>query len=160
MSLLLRGEAATLAAGARLARGLLALAAGEFPDSGLQIHLHGPLGAGKTTLVRGLLRALGVDGAVRSPTYTLMEPYQASGLELFHFDLYRLADAEELELMGARDHLRAGAVCLFEWPERGAGWLPAPHLVVRLDHAEDARTLDAWAPGPPGQDLVDALLAT
>jgi len=158
VSVRLIGEQATLAAGARLARALLDRGPDALPSTGLQVHLHGPLGAGKTTLVRGLLRALGVTGAVRSPTYTLVEPYQARGLDFFHFDLYRLADPEELELLGAREHFRGGAVCLFEWPERGVGWLPEAHLVLRLDHDGEARTLQAAARDDRDRWLEDAAL--
>lgn len=98
----------------------------------LVVYLEGDLGAGKTTLVRGLLRALGETGAVRSPTYTLMEPYEAGGYRLYHLDLYRLADPEELEFLGLRDWLDAPSVLLVEWPERGAGVLPAADLRLRL----------------------------
>lgn len=119
----LADEAATLALGRALA-GVL--------EPGLLVFLRGPLGAGKTTLVRGLLRALGHEGPVRSPTYALVESYAVGALELHHFDLYRLADPEELEFMGLRDFLDGRAVCLIEWPERGAGILPCADLEVEL----------------------------
>jgi tRNA threonylcarbamoyladenosine biosynthesis protein TsaE len=117
--------AATEAAGARLAR-LLA------PRPGLVVYLHGDLGAGKTTLVRGWLRALGVTGAIRSPTYTLVEPYELDGRSLLHLDLYRLADAAELEQLGVYDTPPASSVWLVEWPEKGAGELPPPDLDIFL----------------------------
>lgn len=96
------------------------------------VHLQGDLGAGKTTLVRGMLRALGYTGAVRSPTYTLMEPYVLAEREVLHLDLYRLADPEELEYLGLREQSGGGTLWLVEWPERGRGWLPVPDLVVNL----------------------------
>ena len=109
----LDNEAAQLTFGARLARELA---------QPLTVYLHGPLGAGKTTLVRGVLRALGHEGAVRSPTYTLLETYSVPDADICHFDLYRLADPEELEYIGARDMFDGRHTCFVEWPERGAGW--------------------------------------
>lgn len=123
-------EAAMLALGAQLAR--------RFPNGGL-ITLHGDLGAGKTTLVRGLLRELGHTGVVKSPTYTLVEPYQVGSRDIYHFDLYRLADPEELEYMGIRDYLRPDALCLVEWPEQAGELLPIPDLQVSIHHAGSAR---------------------
>ena len=130
---MLAGEGETLALGAALARAGLREGA---------VHLAGDLGAGKTTFVRGFLRALGVAGPIRSPTFTLVEEYRAGATAVVHYDLYRLSDAEELEYLGIRDHLGSGALCFFEWPERGAGVLPAPVLDVRFDHptGDGART--------------------
>ncbi len=119
----LADEAATAALGAQLA---------GLPPGGL-IHLQGPLGAGKTTLARGMLRALGHQGSVRSPTYTLVEPYQIGDVTLAHLDLYRLADPGELEELGIRDYFQPGTWLLVEWPERGAGVLPEPDLVILLE---------------------------
>ena len=102
------------------------------------MHLTGALGTGKTTLVRGFLRALGVTGLIRSPTFTLVEEYRIGAMAVGHYDLYRLADAEELEFLGLRDHLRPGSLCFFEWPERGSGVLPEAALDLRLDHIPDA----------------------
>ncbi|AGA34419.1 ATPase YjeE, predicted to have essential role in cell wall biosynthesis [Thioalkalivibrio nitratireducens DSM 14787] len=111
-----------------------------------QIHLRGDLGAGKTTLVRGLLRALGHRGAVRSPTYTLLEPYEFAGLTVLHFDLYRVGDPEELEYLGVREQSDGRTLWLVEWPDHGAGWLPPPELVATLVQEGAGRRL-LWS-GP------------
>ncbi|HHH42987.1 MAG TPA: tRNA (adenosine(37)-N6)-threonylcarbamoyltransferase complex ATPase subunit type 1 TsaE [Gammaproteobacteria bacterium] len=125
-------EAATEALGERLAAGAV---------DGLLVFLHGQLGAGKTTLVRGFLHAWGHYGRVKSPTYTLVEPYRTPRGELFHLDLYRLADAEELEWIGIRDLLDGHAVCLIEWPEQGAGILPEPDLHIDLQVQDAGRVV-------------------
>ena len=121
-------EAATEAFGQSLLERLRA----QFGGNAL-VTLEGDLGAGKTTLVRGILRGLGFTGAVKSPTYTLLEPYCVDGLDLFHFDLYRLESAEELEFVGFEEILDAPGIKLFEWPQRGEGWLPEPHVGVFLE---------------------------
>ncbi|WP_347331820.1 tRNA (adenosine(37)-N6)-threonylcarbamoyltransferase complex ATPase subunit type 1 TsaE [Marinimicrobium locisalis] len=126
LSAFLSNEADTLALGESLGRSLSG--AGE----GLVLFLEGDLGAGKTTFCRGLLRGAGHSGAVKSPTYTLVEPYELGRLTVNHFDLYRLGDPEELEYMGIRDYFRPSDVCIIEWPERGQGVLPAPDLRLRL----------------------------
>lgn len=114
------------------------------------IYLQGPLGAGKTTVARGLLRALGVGGAIRSPTYTLLEPYELPGSPpgrlLVHLDLYRLNDASELEPLGLRDYPPERCWWLIEWPERAAARLPPADLVVALAHAGAARRADLSGP--------------
>ena len=137
-----------MALGGELARALAVLS--ESPDAGLQLHLRGELGVGKTTLVRGLLRALGVAGIVRSPTYTLLEAYTTASWQVVHFDLYRIADGDELELLGAREYFRAGVLSCVEWPQRAAGWLPAPDLVVELSHQGPGRNARISALSEPG----------
>ena len=131
MQLTLPDEQATWDLGARLA-GLLARLGSDAP---FVVYLCGELGAGKTTLVRALLRASGVEGPVKSPTYTLVEPYRISGRNCYHIDLYRLGDAQELEFLGLEDWLAEHALLLVEWPEKGRGVLPAPQLTVYLEHA-------------------------
>ena len=105
------------------------------------VYLQGDLGAGKTTLVRGLLRAAGYRGAVRSPTYTLMEPYELAKFRLYHFDLYRLEYPDELEFIGGRDYLGDAAIRMLEWPERAAGWLPPADLLIRMQVVGNARQI-------------------
>lgn len=134
LELKLPDEGATTALGERLARALQ-----PPPARPVVIGLVGDLGAGKTSLVRGLLRALGVTGSIRSPTYTLSESYEVAGLTVVHLDLYRLASPDELEQLGLRDELVPGHVLLVEWPERGEGALPPMDLIVELHFAPAGR---------------------
>ncbi|GMQ88497.1 MAG: tRNA (adenosine(37)-N6)-threonylcarbamoyltransferase complex ATPase subunit type 1 TsaE [Gammaproteobacteria bacterium] len=122
--------------------------------SGLLIFLHGHLGAGKTTLVRGFLRACGYAGRVKSPTYTLVEPYSIALRNLFHLDLYRLSDAEELEWIGIRDVLDNENICLVEWPEQGAGILPEPDLHVYLHMQDSGRVVRIESSTPRGARVL------
>ncbi len=121
---------------------------------GCIIYLLGDLGAGKTTLVRGFMRGLGHTGAVKSPTYTLMEPYRIGEENYCHIDLYRLADAGELEYLGLRDLLEDGATLLVEWPERGQGELPPPDLIIRIDYLQQGRNLEILAETERGERLL------
>ncbi len=121
------------------------------------IHLHGPLGAGKTTLVRGILRGLGHAGAVKSPTFTLVEPYTFGNLHFYHFDLYRLNDPGELEFLGVRDYLDGNGVCVVEWVERAQGVLPSPDVDIMIEPTETGRMVRITTLTPDGDVIREAL---
>ncbi|MGF1548511.1 MAG: tRNA (adenosine(37)-N6)-threonylcarbamoyltransferase complex ATPase subunit type 1 TsaE [Thiotrichales bacterium] len=122
------------------------------------ITLAGDLGAGKTTLVRALLQALGHAGRVKSPTFTLLEPYEIAGRAIYHFDLYRLASPDELEYLGFADYRAPGALCLIEWPERAAGWLEPADLQLTLRYADEGgRWLEASAASVAGRAVLAQL---
>jgi tRNA threonylcarbamoyladenosine biosynthesis protein TsaE len=140
--------AATEAVGAALASAL---------TGGMLVALHGDLGTGKTTLVRGVLRVLGWTGPVKSPTYTLVESYTFSRLYLYHFDFYRFADPEEWETAGLAECFRNDSTCLVEWQERVAGLLPIADLHLRLAHAGDGRSLTASASTEAGNRCLAAI---
>ena len=138
-------EDATLALGA---------AVGTAARSGGVVFLCGDLGAGKTTFSRGLLRGLGFPGSVKSPTYTLVEPYQLPGLTVYHFDLYRLHDPQELEYMGIRDYFDGRSLCLVEWPERGVPALPNPDIVVDFQTLGSGRQVAVASRSAQGDEIV------
>jgi tRNA threonylcarbamoyladenosine biosynthesis protein TsaE len=121
------------------------------------IALAGELGAGKTTLARALLRTLGVTGPIKSPTYTLVELYAISNLYLYHFDFYRFNDPEEWEAAGFREYFRDDSICLIEWPERAAGFLPPPTLALALDVIPPGRRLRITASTPELEACLAAL---
>ncbi|MDO5058737.1 MAG: tRNA (adenosine(37)-N6)-threonylcarbamoyltransferase complex ATPase subunit type 1 TsaE [Neisseria sp.] len=141
-SVFLADETATAALGASLAAVLRAP---------LVVYLDGDLGAGKTTFTRGLLRGLGHEGAVKSPTYAIVESYQPGNFALHHFDLYRFAAPEEWEDAGL-DDLTGNSVCLIEWPEKGSGFAPAPDMTLRLSHLSDGRRAEIIAHTANGQE--------
>lgn len=147
-SIFLSEEAATLALGQRLAAVI---------EPGLYLALSGELGSGKTTLVRGLLRGLGYGGKVKSPTYTLVELYNLSKLDLYHFDLYRFKDPHEWIDAGFRDYFQPRTVCVVEWPERAQDLLPPPDLRIALNVEAAARRARILAVTEQGRRCLDRL---
>lgn len=148
LTLFMPDEAAMTAVGARLA----AVSSGKGT-----VFMEGDLGAGKTTLSRGIVRGFGHMGAVKSPTFTLVEPYELGDVALYHFDLYRLADPEELEFMGIRDYFDGHALCLVEWPGKGEGVLPKPDLTITISAQEQGRRLELRASSSLGETWLGAL---
>jgi tRNA threonylcarbamoyladenosine biosynthesis protein TsaE len=143
----LANEAATIALGQTLAATL--------KNTGAVIYLYGDLGAGKTTLSRGIIQSLGHTGNVKSPTYTLVEPYELEEVSAYHFDLYRLADPEELEFMGIRDYLNPSNVLLVEWPDKGENFIPAPDITIHLSYDGEGRIAHLTPHTPKGEQIIE-----
>jgi tRNA threonylcarbamoyladenosine biosynthesis protein TsaE len=148
LTLELADETATMALGAKLAGAL---------QPGMVVYLQGDLGAGKTTLVRGMLRALGYEGRVKSPTYTLVESYVLSNKTLQHYDLYRMIDPREWLDAGFRDDCNATTLCLVEWPEKAAGLLPPPDMRIRLSMSGEGRNASIHAESAEGKQCMEVL---
>jgi len=148
LSVELPDEAATLALGATLAADL---------GPGRVLTLRGALGSGKTTLVRGLLRSLGYQGRVKSPSYALVELYSFSSLNLYHFDFYRFKDRSEWLSSGFRDYFNSESACIVEWPERAAGLLAPPDLDLQFEFALPGRKATLSAHTSAGRDWLDAV---
>jgi tRNA threonylcarbamoyladenosine biosynthesis protein TsaE len=144
-----RDEKAMVALGGDLARAM---------EAPILVFLEGELGMGKTTLARGVARGLGHKGAVKSPTYTLVEPYELGEITLYHFDLYRLGDPEELEYMGIRDYFDERSIALVEWPGCGRGFLPPPDLLIRIKRLGSGRQLSVEAHSQRGVECLGRLL--
>lgn len=118
------------------------------------VYLQGDLGAGKTTFSRGILRSYGYEGAVKSPTFTLVEPYDLQWGQVYHFDLYRIADPEELEFLGIDDYLEGGHLCLVEWSERGQGFLPEADLIVNIEVEKTVRNVAITSKSQFGEKIL------
>ena len=139
----------------------LAASIAEHTKAGCVIFLEGDLGAGKTTFVRGFLQSLGFAGNVKSPTYTLVEPYLINGQQIYHFDLYRLGEPDELEYAGGRDYFDEESICLIEWPEKAAGYLPVADVLCQLSYkteqGHEGRSCELSSNTHKGHEIIDSL---
>jgi len=145
-SLVLVDETATIAMGMQIAK----IVKNELKH-GLVVYLNGDLGAGKTTLTRGFVQGMGHKGNVKSPTYTLVEPYDLDNWHVYHFDLYRLSDPEELEYMGIRDYFNENCCCFIEWPDKGQGMLADADLIINMAYSDEQRLMTLNAATDLGQ---------
>lgn len=166
--IILEDEDATLAFGAELAAATFQVAEQKSDDVALgvgvphvggTIYLQGDLGAGKTTLTRGFMRAFGYTGAVKSPTYTLVEPYEFELCNIYHFDLYRLADPEEVAYLGTDEYFAPANLCLIEWAEKGAKWLPPADLLIEIEAEGTGRRLTCRSLSEKGAIIAKRLWA-
>jgi tRNA threonylcarbamoyladenosine biosynthesis protein TsaE len=158
ITLEVQGETLMLEFGSRIASAVSAtLREKRSVEQSLLIALSGDLGAGKTTISRGILIGLGHSGSVKSPTYTLVEPYELPLGKICHFDFYRLIDPEELEYMGFRDYLVEASLCLIEWPERGQGFLPDADIEIGIIQTDQGRTLSLKAGTDLGNKVILSL---
>ncbi|WP_086930331.1 tRNA (adenosine(37)-N6)-threonylcarbamoyltransferase complex ATPase subunit type 1 TsaE [Agarilytica rhodophyticola] len=137
----LANEKATIAYGRAIGGLIGGLLKGSRVKDSIVVYLEGTLGAGKTTFCQGVLAAYNYSGQVKSPTYTLVEPYDLDGIQVYHFDLYRLGDPEELEFMGIRDYFGENTVALIEWPQKGHGYIPKADMIVSLNPMDEGRKL-------------------
>ena len=144
----LKNEIETIAIGAKVA---------SYLKGGEVIYLKGELGTGKTTLVRGALNKLGFVGNVKSPTYTIVEPYSIDNHVVYHFDLYRLNDPEELESLGIRDYCDGQSICFFEWPEKGGNLLPNADINLELTYLENIREVEFTSKSDVGKTILKQL---
>ncbi|MFN3234906.1 MAG: tRNA (adenosine(37)-N6)-threonylcarbamoyltransferase complex ATPase subunit type 1 TsaE [Gammaproteobacteria bacterium] len=142
------GEQAMLALGAKMA---------EVLQPGMQLYLKGELGAGKTTFVRGLLRGLDYEGRVKSPTFTIVEPYTLKQGTLYHMDLYRIVDPEELNYLGLDDYFSRENICIVEWPEKAGESLPRPDILLTLDFCDEGRDVVCEAFSEKGQSVLEKI---
>lgn len=148
LSLFLADETAQLKLAADIARHC---------PAGVVIFLRGDLGTGKTTFVRGFIHALGHQGVVKSPTYTLVEPYMIGGRAIYHFDLYRLADPDELEYAGGRDYFDGESICLIEWPEKAEDYLPTADIECQFDYEKTGRSAFIQANSAKGERILQLI---
>ena len=152
ITFVLEDEHATVAMGEQLAH----LVTNKL-NQGLVVYLLGDLGAGKTTFTRGFVKGMGHLGNVKSPTYTLVEPYELPPWRIFHFDLYRLADPEELEFMGIRDYFADDCCCFIEWPDKGKGMIAEADLILNIAYSGEKRTINFQPLSENGQLIVSEL---
>jgi tRNA threonylcarbamoyladenosine biosynthesis protein TsaE len=151
-SFALVNEQATVAMGKQIAK----IVKSEL-NQGIVVYLNGDLGAGKTTITRGFVQGMGHVGHVKSPTYTLVEPYDLKEWQVYHFDLYRLADPEELEFMGIRDYFNENCCCFIEWPEKGTGLLANADITINMVYQGEQRVVEFQSHNTRGKNLLLAL---